>query len=219
MLSQAHNEQEFTRRLAKEFLDEGFQQLDPQLLRNELPAGYVPDLVLKRGDEILVVEIKSREEHRNIEQVRGLKQMVESNPNWKFKLYVVPSNARIPVLQDNLEDIEKLLSRSKQLNRSGEFEAASVMLWMAVEVALRTLLTNRQSRPNPGVSGMSMARSLLDLGELGKDEIELIDEAWRTRNLSVHGFRLRPRGPLTPELLALAQSLAKRAKAEVISNN
>ncbi len=162
MLSQAHNEQEFTRRLAKEFLDEGFQPLDPKLLRKELPAGYVPDLVLKRGDEILVVDKVTEKSTETLSKVRVLKQMV-GKPNWKFKL-LVHAVFWASRAQDNLEDIEKFLSRSKQLNRSGEFEAASVMLWMAVEVALRTLLTTRQSRPNLGVSGAVYGSKSLDQG-------------------------------------------------------
>lgn len=214
MLTQARSEQEFTRRLAEEFRGEGFQPLDPAQVQGELPAGYIPDLLLQRGDEILVVEIKSREEHRSLEEVRLLKRMVESRPNWQFKLYVLPQIEADTDPQDNLEDVKKIIRRAKQLNRSGEFEAASVILWVAVEVALRTLLTHRQSRPNLGVSGPSMARSLSSLGELSEDELELIEQGWRRRNLSVHGFRLTPRGPLTPELVALAESLAERAKAE-----
>jgi len=214
MLSQAQNEREFIEHLADEYLEEGFQALDPAMLRNELPSGYTPDLILKRGDETVIVEVKSREEHRSLEQIRVVKQAIERKPNWTFKLYVVPRSEAPPSPVDNLEDIKKFLSRAKQTNRSNEFEAASVMLWMAVEVALRTLLTNRQSRPNLGVSGMSMARSLLGLGELDADELKIIEQAWRTRNLAVHGFRLAPRSPLAPELIALAERLAKKAKAE-----
>jgi hypothetical protein len=214
MLTQARNEQEFTRRLEEEFREEGFHPLDPAQLREELPPGYIPDLILRRGDEVLVVEIKSQEEHRSLEQVRVLKRMVESKPNWKFRLYVVPQPEAAANLKDNLEDLKKIITRAKQLDRSGEYEAASVMLWVAVEVALRTLLTHRQSRPNLGVSGLSMARSLLSLGELSENELELIEQGWRRRNLGVHGFRLTPRGPLTPELVALAESLAERANVQ-----
>jgi Holliday junction resolvase len=69
MPTQARSEQEFTRRLAEEFRAEGFRAVDPAQLRKELPAGYIPDLLFQRGDEILVVEAKSQEEHRSLEQV------------------------------------------------------------------------------------------------------------------------------------------------------
>jgi hypothetical protein len=214
MLTQARPEQEFTRQLAEEFRGEGFQPLDPTQLRKELPPGYIPDLLLQRGDEFIVIEIKSEEEHRSIEQLRLIKQTIESRPKWQFKLYVLPRPKDADNLQDNLQDVGKLISRAKQFNRSGEFEAASVILWMAIEIALRTLLTHYQSRPNLGVSGMSMARGLLSLGELSESDLQLIEQAWRTRNLGVHGFRLIPRGPLAPELLTFAERLVERAKTE-----
>jgi hypothetical protein len=73
-------EREFTAALAKDFTDEGYQQLDPA--RANLPAGYEPDLMFKRGDGIAVVELKSREEHRDLENLRQLKTAVEQKPNW-----------------------------------------------------------------------------------------------------------------------------------------
>lgn len=214
MLTHVQGERDFAERLAKEFLDEGYQALDPALVQQDLPIGYVPDLVLKRGDEILVIEVKSQDEHRSLEQVRLLKGAIESKSNWKFKLYVVPRSGTAEKPEDNLQDIETLISRAKQLNRRGEFEAAAVVLWMAMEVALRALLTNRQSRPNLGISGMSMARSLSGFGEITEEELKLIEDAWRTRNLAVHGFRLRPRKPLPPDLVALTQRLAEKATEE-----
>ena len=215
MLAQAATEQEFAKQLADEFLSEGYLLLDPTEVHRELPTGYRPDLLLRKGNDFLVVEIKSQEEHRNLEQIRLIKQFIETKPNWQFKLYVLPRSHNDPILEDNIEDMGKLISRAKQLNRNREFEAASVILWIAIEVALRTLLTQHQSRPNLGVSGMSMARSLLSFGELGEDEVRLIERGWKVRNQSVHGFRLTPREPLTPALIALADRLAERAKAEV----
>jgi hypothetical protein len=214
MLTHLQDEQDFAERLAKEFLDEGYQALDPALVRKELPIGYIPDLVLKRGDEVLIIEVKSQDEHRSLEQVRLLKGAIESKPNWKFKLYVAPRLEIVEKPEDNLQDLKTLIARAKQLNRSREFEAAAVVLWMALEVALRALLTSRQSRPNLGVGGMSMARSLSGFGEITEDELKLIEDAWRTRNLAVHGFRLKPRKSLSPDLIALTQRLAEQVKAE-----
>lgn len=214
MPTQAQSEQEFLADLAAEFRDDGFDRVDPALLRNELPAGYTPDLVMRRGQEVVVIELKSQHEHRSLEQMRSLKQVIEVKPNWKFKLYVIPESRVKEQPQDNLQDIGQLIKRAKQLNRSGEFEAAAVVLWMAIEVSLRSLLTERQSRPNPGVSGMSMARSLTDFGEIGEDELRLIENAWEMRNRAVHGFRLSPREALPPALIRLAQCLAEKARAE-----
>ena len=110
MLDRIQNERQFTERLTQQFLDDGYQQLDPKLLQGGLPSGYTPDLAFKRDGEIVIVEVKASEEHRNLEQIRIVKQLIEATPNWKFKLYAAPRDAREPMPQDNLEDIGKLVS-------------------------------------------------------------------------------------------------------------
>jgi uncharacterized protein (UPF0332 family) len=214
MISPAFNEHAFSDQLTKEFVGHGYQRVDPKAVRNEPPSGYTPDLIFRRGDEVIVVELKSASVHRPLEHLRYVKEAVEKRPNWQFKLYVIPPLQAEQQLRENIQDADKLLKRAERLNRNEEFEAASVLVWMAIETALRTLLTNRQSRPNPGVSGMSMARSLMSLGELSAEEIRIINQAAEMRNTSVHGYRLEPRAPLSSEIFSLARNLAKKAQSE-----
>jgi hypothetical protein len=217
MTSNALTEHEFSHQLTEEFLENGYQQVDAKSVRNDLPSGYVPDLIFRRGDEVIVIELKPATVHLPLEHLRYVKEAVEKRPNWQFKLYVIPLRQSDQLPHENLQDADKLLKRAQRLSRNGEFEAASVLLWMAIETALRTLLTNRQSRPNPGVSGTSMARSLMSLGELSEEDVSLINEAAQMRNTSVHGYRLEPRGPLSPEMIKLARSLAEKAQSEAVS--
>lgn len=214
MTGQIFAEREFAAALAKDFTAEGYQQLDPG--RADLPPGYLPDLMFKRGDEVVVVELKSREEHRDLENLRQLKSAIEQKPNWHFRLYVVPPPIEQEALDDN-PDVDKLIETADRLNREGQFEAASVVLWIALETSLRILLTNRQSRPNPGVSGVSMARRLYADGELDDADLDLITIASQVRNRSAHGYRLEPRAPLERELLDLAKTLAGKAKHVAVS--
>jgi len=214
MTGQIPAEQEFSAALSRSFAEEGYQQLDPS--RADLPSGYMPDLMFKRGDEVVVVELKLREEHRNLENLRRLKAAIEQKPNWHFRLYVVPTPPEQEVLNDN-PDIDKLIDTAERLNREGPFEAASVVLWIALETSLRVLLTNRQSRPNPGVSGVSMARRLLADGDLDEADLDLITTASQARDRSAHGYRLEPRQPLQPELIDLAKTLAGKAKTVAAS--
>ena len=217
MISPTLSEHEFSRELTKEFLRDGYLQVAPQSVRKKLPSGYVPDLIFRRGDEVIVVELKPATVHLPLEHLRYVKDAVEKTPNWQFKLYVIPPPQEDQLRHENIQDAHKLLERAQRLNRNGELEAASVLLWMAIETALRTLLTNRQSRPNPGVSGMSMARSLMSLGELSEEEVGLINRAARMRDTSVHGYRLEPREPLRSEIIRLARGLIEKAQSEAAS--
>jgi uncharacterized protein YutE (UPF0331/DUF86 family) len=215
MRTQISPESKFAEALVRDFLEEGYTQIDPRDNRSNLTQGYLPDLMFARGDEVVVVEIKSREEHRELESLQSLKRAIEQTPGWHFRLYVVPSNFRREV-RDNLVDADKLIETASRLNNEGEFEAASVVLWMAIESSLRVLLTNRQDRPNPGVSGLSMARRLHSEGDLSDDDLSMLNDATQARNISVHGYRLDPRRPIQSRLLRLAKRLARKAKEEEV---
>jgi len=215
MRAQISPESEFAEALARDFLEEGYAQIDPRVNRGKLPSGYLPDLMFERGKEVVVVEIKSREEHRELEPLQSLKRAIEQTPGWHFRLYVVPGQIRQEAA-DNLIDAEKLVETASRLNREGEFEAASVVLWMAIEASMRELLTKRQDRPNPGVSGLSMARRLHSQGDLSDDDLALLSNAIQARNLSVHGYRLDPRRPIQAKVLRLAKTLARKAKEEEV---
>jgi hypothetical protein len=211
MTDRLSEERAFAETLMRDFASEGYEAVSPIAGRTE---GFVPDLVFRRGEEVVVVEIKSREAHRSVEDLRRLKEAVEKKPNWQFRLYAVPPTTVTQTPEDNLQDVEKLLSTADQLNRDGLVEAASVVLWMVIEIVLRTLLTVRQDRPNPGVSGMSMARSLEGCGELSAEDLEVLKRASMARDLSVHGYRLHPHDRLAPDILRLAKILAKKARSE-----
>lgn len=209
MTAQISAEREFAAALTKEFTEEGYEQLAPHPA--DLPHGYMPDLMFRRGDEVVVVEIKAREEHRDPRDLRLLKSTIEQKPNWHFRLYMVPPQTEQEVLDDN-PDVDELIETADRLNREKQFEAASVVLWMALETSLRVLLTSRQDRPNPGVSGVSMARRLRTDGDLDETDLDLIHIASQARNRAAHGYRLEPRKPLEPELINLARTLAGKAK-------
>jgi REase_AHJR-like protein len=214
MTAEISAEREFADALAKDFIKEGYELLAP--CPTDLPHGYMPDLMFRRGDEVVVVELKARAEHRDLENLRQLKLAIEQKPNWHFRLYVVPPQRDREIL-DNNPDIDKLIETADQLNRENQFEAACVVLWMALEASLRVLLTSRQDRPNPGVSGVSMARRLYAEGELDEAELDLINIASQARNRAAHGYKLEPRKPLEPELLNLARALAGKAKDAAVS--
>src|SRR6266571_5020168 len=114
MTAEISAEREFSDALAKDFIEEGYEQLAPN--RADLPHGYMPDLMFRRGDEVVVVELKAREEHRDLENLRQLKLAIERKPNWHFRLYVVPPQTEQEVLDDN-PDIDELIETADRLNR------------------------------------------------------------------------------------------------------
>ena len=121
MRAQISPESEFAEVLVRDFLEEGYAQMDPRDNRRDLPQGYLPDLMFTRGDEVVVVEIKSREEHRELEPLQSLKRAIEQTPGWYFRLYVVPSHLRREA-PDNLVDADKLIETASRLSKEGELK-------------------------------------------------------------------------------------------------
>jgi hypothetical protein len=151
-------EREFAAVLAKDFTDEGYQQLDPS--RANLPAGYVPDLMSKRGDEVAVVELRSRRGASRSRKSAAVEGGCRAEAKLAFSAFMCLPRQGKRISTTSRMSINRWRLRIAS-TREGQFEAASVVLWIPLETSLRVLLTHRQSRPNPGLSGVSMARRLM----------------------------------------------------------
>lgn len=197
----------FTKTIARDYESAGYRMVDPSSFASDLPKGFVPDLMFEKKNEVIVIEIKTAQEHRSLEHIRMIKDAIEQRPKWRYKLFVAPAESGVEPEVDQ-QDLEERIDLAQDLSAGGKYEEASVVLWMAIEASLRAMLTNRQSRPNPGVSGMSMARSLLGFGDLSPEDVELLKEAFDARNRSVHGYQLDTRAPISDELLRLARKMA-----------
>jgi len=207
-------EQEFASRIARRFEADGYRAVNPRSFSRRLPPGYQPDLMFEKSGEVIVVEIKPTKEYRQVDQLRALKQAIEQNPNWHFRLYVPPALGESANTVDNLQSLDERVMLAQELNDRGLHEEAAVTLWMVIEACLRALLTRRQSRPNEGVSGMSMARSLHDFGELDEGELSLLEEAMHSRNVAIHGFRSEPRSAMPSRHFDFARGLVARVQSQ-----
>jgi Holliday junction resolvase len=74
--------------LAKEYRQKGYEVLlspKPEELPDFL-RGYRPDMIVRRGEEKVVIEVKSRPSIASAQYLRGLAQAVEEHPvgelNW-----------------------------------------------------------------------------------------------------------------------------------------
>ena len=80
-------EQEFTDTLVQEYSRAGWQVENSAIAAEEL--NFRPDIVLKRGDEILVIEVK-RAGFVDKRAISRIKRKVEEKPNWHFELKLIP---------------------------------------------------------------------------------------------------------------------------------
>lgn len=81
-------ERERLLKLAEEYRQKGYEVLlspKPEELPDFL-KGYRLDMIVRRGEEAVVIEVKSRPSITSAQYLQGLAQAVEEHPGWRVEL-------------------------------------------------------------------------------------------------------------------------------------
>lgn len=152
---------------------------------------YRPDLIARRGDQALMVEIKSSTENKSFEQLRSVIDELKRHHGWQFVL--ITAKDLLTGLPDAGEeqfswnDVDARIDRAQHLNKQGEYEAAYLILWIGLECALRFQARGTSlpvDRLEPGVT----IRRLYSQGELSIPQFDTALTCQAIRNRIVHGF-------------------------------
>jgi hypothetical protein len=202
------SERQRIERIAEEYRSKGYNVLIepsgpdlPQFLGDQHP-----DLIALRGDERLVIELKSPPSKAEPERIRGLAERVEKEPGWKFVL-ISPGPAegifpgeQLPLL--SAPEVEQHLRYASRLVGSGHQEAALLLAWAAIEGQLRALAQQEEiSLPRPDTP--TLLRQLVSLGLVDREQHRRLTEAYKARSTVAHGFR--PQTELDPAIHALIE--------------
>lgn len=91
------SERQRIERIAEEYRSKGYDVLvEPS--GPDLPpflGNHRPDLIARRGDERLVIELKPSPSEAEPGRVRGLAEKIEREPGWKFVLIATTSAAHL----------------------------------------------------------------------------------------------------------------------------
>ena len=177
----------------------------PEFLR-----GFAPDLVVRRGGENIVVEIKTSSP-ASFERIERLARALERRAGWT--LQVVYADLPDPEWQppSQLPRALDLLARLEDLrapdSESDEALKQYLLLWSIVEGAARHRLSADKVVPPTGrISSSALIKLLLTEGIIEDDDYEVLRRGLAARNAIAHGF-LNQR--VDPELFA---ELRKRAR-------
>jgi hypothetical protein len=177
---------------AEEYRRKGYEVLrEPQL---DFLPGFSPDLVVRKGDETIVVEVKARSSLAANPKIKEFAQVIRSKPGWSFDLILVAEPEKL----DSPEDAQPLSSvgiveqieKAERALESDLPEAAFLLAWSACEAAIR------EKNASHGVStkGISTASYVLNQavsqGVISRDEYNKLTGMMRYRNAIVHGFSL-----------------------------
>ncbi len=135
--------------LAEEYRQKGYEVLLPPQAE-ELPdflKGYRPDMIVRRGKETVIIEVKSRSSIASAQYLRELAQAVAGHPGWRVELAMTnPEDAAsYPVnIEGSLQEheIKPQLQVAREL-ADRHPESAILFAWSLAEATFR-LLANQE---------------------------------------------------------------------------
>ncbi|MGF2037000.1 MAG: hypothetical protein RMZ43_017075 [Nostoc sp. CmiVER01] len=191
----ANLERERLLKLAEEYREKGYEVFfhpNPEDLPNFLNH-YRPDMIVRRGEENVVIEVKSRSSLNSYsnQYLGNLAQAVEKHPGWRFELVMINSEdiTYSPKAETSLQEreIESQLQLVKQLTTQHP-ELALLYSWSLVEATLR-LLAQKEELSLKKFDPPYLVNQLVTEGVISKSEYQLLMNALPLRNSIAHGFK------------------------------
>ena len=213
-------ERQRARALAEEYRSRGYEVIEepsPAQLPDFL-SGYRPDLLIRKGDEAIVVEVKSRSSLAKDTQIRDLAQLLQTKPHWNFELVIVGEGKRISAPEGarpfERDDILRGIEAAEKLLDSGFSEAALLLAWSTSEATVRLLIAEEGivlDHLNPPY----ILKQAVMNGVIAREEYNFLTKVIKYRNALVHGFKTIDFDPaLVSELISRTKRLLQSTSAQ-----
>ena len=177
---------------AEEYLRRGYEVMrQPQL---DFLPDFRPDLVARKGDEAIVIEVKARSSLAANPKIREFAEIIRSKPGWSFELILVAEPEKLDSPDDaqslGSEGILGQIEKAEKALEAGLSEAAFLLAWSACEAAVREMNAS-QGVSTKGISTPSyVLNQAVSQGVISRDEYNKLTGMMRYRNAIVHGFSL-----------------------------
>jgi REase_AHJR-like len=212
------SERQQIERIAEEYRSKGYEVLvepsDPDL--PPFLQGRQPDLIARRGDEQLVIELRTSLSKSEPDRLTELAERVQREPGWKL-VFIAPRPAEELLPGEQLQllslpEVEEQLGDARQLLGAGNQEAAILLAWAAVEGQLREL-ARQEEIPLPRPGTLTLLRQLVSLGLIDREQYRSLSDAYKARSAVAHGFRPPSElGPAVQALLGLSEAIARESR-------
>lgn len=200
-------EHEFIDKLVEDYEREGWRVEDSTSAAKQLD--FQPDLVLKRGEEVLVVEVK-RTGFVSDRAISRMRSKVEEMPNWRFDLKLIPPSREFRAQRPVGKDIIRRIGVAQRLLAEGFASESFILTWTVVEAILRNLV--EPSGDNLPEAPVQLICRAYEAEAITDAELRSIQRSYEIRNRLVHGFAVPDVESNAHQLLPIAEVLAKRAE-------
>ncbi|WP_409567658.1 hypothetical protein [Rugamonas sp. DEMB1] len=179
--------------LAATYAKEGYLVLK-EPAAGELPFdlnGYRPDLIAKKDDGGLIIEVRAGALPGSVDRVQYLAQEISKHPGWRFLLATVADAdpSIVPTTADDLPTWRQLadkLTQARALAGNGAVEPALLYLWGIFEAALRKRAI-AENIPVERLPPAMLLNHMYSQGEVSIAQHDLFREFMTIRNRMAHG--------------------------------
>ena len=192
-LTARESERQRVQKVGQVYRDKGYDVLiEPQ--GNQLPdflQTFRPDLIVHKGDEHIVVEVRARGQVFDFPQVNELAKVVRNEADWKFELFLLGPENSFFVNGASLFTVKEIRSKIVEVAlfvKNGHLEAAFLMGWSLVEAILRVLAVKE------GIEGETatpdyLLKQMAFEGIIARETYHDLKHAQQTRDAVAHGFK------------------------------
>jgi hypothetical protein len=149
------------------------------------------DLLARRGDQAVVVQIKSRDKLYDLNGLDELAGRVKLEPGWRLDVVVFPPEGGVEVPPDGVRlgvgEIQSLADEASRALAAGLIRASFVIAWSAVEAAMREAAQRegiQMDRETPSF----ILKSIYSNGTISREDYGSVGKCFHVRNALVHGF-------------------------------
>jgi hypothetical protein len=190
-------ERERLLKVAQEYRQKGYEVIiSPR--QEELPEflkdyRYLPDMIVRRGEDAAVIEVKSRRSMMSsASNFKRLAEVINAHPGWRLELIMTNPDDEFYSykLEDSLEadEIKSRLQIAKQLTNNYP-EAAMLVIWSLAEATLRLLLEHEGLMLQKLESPLHLLKLLATEGIISQTDYQLLVNNFQSRNAIAHGFK------------------------------
>lgn len=182
-------EREVLERLRSSYEQRGFTFVSKPK-SSALPAfltGYIPDALATKGDEKVMIEVKSRQGADTERRLTELRKRIAGHEHWKLSVVYAPGREEDTVLiaLPEADSLYRKMDETRELSESGHGSVALVLAWSLLEAALNY-------KKKPAVAGQlrspgQIVQSLAIDGYINQSLEKNLRELAVLRNRIVHG--------------------------------
>lgn len=200
--------EEFVQDLRAEYANRGYSTLPPQEFSSVL--GFQPDLVLRRGDETRIVEVKAGPRPSR-PLVQEMRQRAEAQ-GYRFDLKILPRSPQRRTGPPDQSKVAQLLDEARDFFAQKRYDLALILSWIAIEICVRVIAARENAVSDPVIQSSDVVRFATEFDMITEDYLHIVRAIAELRNRLVHGFETEVPPELVNEAIKLSWNFASRAR-------